>query len=163
MTNLKRFVNAFKQLLMFVNVLLRTGELIVLNFYPPRLCLAVCNYLIIFVPWIVLQLVETVSIGAKERKRKKIKWENLGDDIWVVEHINACDLYQMHEHSCHNCTLHPDCFQKSWCWYTAPSFWKFTWISTTDTWKWGLLIPLSIILTVLESPLKSRYKLYSIL
>lgn len=63
---------------MFVNFLLRTGELIVPNFYPPHLCLAVCNYLIIFVPGITLQLRETVGIEAKERKRKKSNEKILG-------------------------------------------------------------------------------------
>jgi len=56
---------------MFVNFLLRTGELIVLHFYPPHLCLAVCNHLIIIVPGIMFQLGETVGVGAKDRKKKK--------------------------------------------------------------------------------------------
>ena len=71
---------------MFVNFLLRTGELIVLNFYPPHLCLAVCNYLIIFVPGIMLQLGETVGIGAKERKRKKSDEKIVG---MILELLNT--------------------------------------------------------------------------
>lgn len=93
--NIKRFVNALKRLPNVYKLSPKDRWDHSAEFLSPHLGLAVCNYLMIFMPRITLQLERQQAQGQRKERGKKNKWENLGNDIWVVEQFSACDLYQM--------------------------------------------------------------------